>query len=233
MSLNRTNIEWVLNPDGTPGFSCNPIVGCSYGCDYCYARLFAKRNARRCVHCETFTPHFHADRLAAVAARQRPAGIFVCSMGELFDQKNHMEWIRKVLDVMDTSPQHRFYVLSKQVSLEHFLFPPNVWLGVTCDGLNMHADIRRVMALRRAANPGLRFISCEPLRGPLARLHPEDEIDWIIVGAQTGSRAVKPRREWVVEILAQADAAGTPVFLKDNLLRIYPDLPRRQEVPGS
>lgn len=231
--MNRTSIEWVRNPDGTQGFTWNASVGCSRGCPYCYARRIATtRLAHLCEKCGRFEPHLHPERLDEPLRRKKPAGIFVCSMGELFDPLLPDSERERVLAVIREARQHRFYLLTKRPrwiwNSDSPRFGQNVWMGISCDQRDAeHDDIQRLNLLD--ARVETRFVSFEPLLGPGAYVN--TWLDWIIIGAQTGPNAIKPKREWVTQIIEQADAAGIPVFIKDNLIRIYPDLPHRQEMP--
>lgn len=239
--MNRTSIEWVRNPDGTQGFTWNPIVGCSRGCPYCYARRLAKRNGKRCAKCATFEPHLHPERLDEPLKHKRPAGIFVCSMGELYDSSYPHEWEESVYSSMQKALQHRYYILTKAGNWTDFSrgifrgdswYSGHFWVGMTCDGLDRKADDCRLEVLS-GVRAEKRFVSYEPLLKPPPYVPVlTGWLNWIIIGAQTGRGAKRPKRKWVMDILEQADEARIPVFIKDNLLRIYPDLPRRQEVPS-
>ena len=255
--MNRTSIEWVKNPDGTPGFTWNPIVGCSRGCSYCYARRIATtRLAHTCAKCATFEPHLHPERLEQPSQRKFPTGIFVCSMGELYDPVLSWSAICRVHVEIERNRQHRFYILTKRPG---FAIAPleNTWLGVSCDCQNSEADCQKIERLAPifTSNKGRRFVSFEPLLStwiePRGRILPW--IDWIIIGAQTGPKheimaahkrhpqmtpvpwrnawTLQPPTEWVRGIIKTANEDNIPVFLKNNLLEARDDLPRRQEAP--
>lgn len=183
--MNRTKIEWVAGPNGEPkGFTWNPVVGCSKGCRYCYARRIAKQNFLRgnpCELCRDFVPHLHGDRLTQPLQQKTPSRIFVCSMGELFDPlTDNCEpgyacqgpvW-RRVLDAMHTAPQHTYIVLTKQphrmaVRLTQYVPQPN-WHFLTSVANQSDADERvpQLLELRKEGWPVL-GVSVEPLLAPV------------------------------------------------------------------
>lgn len=220
--MNRTRIEWVRSPDGTQGYTWNPITGCS-GCeilDRCYARQLATTRLKGRYGYLTavpFRPTFHLDRLQEPLHRKGASGIFVCSMGELFDTQNHPDHVLAVMDVFYKTPHHRFYVLTKQpdvIPLHNcFRFPSNVWLGVSVTG---QRTTWRIDSLRRIESPGVRFVSFEPLLedvGPDLDLY---DLRWVIIGGLTGPKPQRPAVPWVKHILEACDDQGVPVFVKDN-----------------
>jgi len=230
--MNKTGIEWVRNPDGTPGYTLNPAFGCSRGCRYCYARRIAYGWKRKhyCEKCVRFEPHLHLERLAQIERQRKPAGIFICSMGELFDPLLPAGGTEKILDALERAPRHRFYLLTKRTTIATMWFPANVWVGVTCDGRDRTFDDTLIDALAKADVQGKRFISFEPLLG---RTDVPDCTDWIIIGPQTGPGAVRPEIEWVEHLVEQADARRVPVFYKDKLMVAFPDIAVRQEMPEA
>jgi len=217
--LNRTRIEWC-------DFTWNPITGCTRGCTdtngrpYCYARRMAYRLRGRAGYPqdEPFRPTFHPDRLEEPYETKSSAKIFVCSMGEMFDPGVRSSWVDQVLAEMRNAPWHTYQILTKQASrVKEFHFPEYVWLGCSQDGRTTNiADIEHILY---AESPGIRFVSFEPLLGPIERIPevPLYAIDWFIIGAQTGPGAAPPKKEWVQDIIDMAHGAGAPVFLKDNL----------------
>lgn len=205
-------IEWTES-------TWNPLTGCtkvSPGCTHCYAERLARRlramgqpNYRR-----GFQLTMHECALALPLEWKRPQTIFVNSMSDLFHAEVPEEFIRRVFDVMRTAHWHRFQVLTKrserllQLSLS-LPWPPNVWMGVsveTCDYLE------RIDHLR-ATGAQVKFLSCEPLLGPLPGLDLHG-IEWVIVGGESGpgARPMDPR--WVIELRDQCQHAGVPFFFK-------------------
>lgn len=228
--LNPTKIEWVRGPDGEQGFTWNPVVGCSRGCAYCYARRIATtRLSRLCPDCAEFRPHLHGERLGAPVKRLRASGIFVCSMGELFDGALSLEAVGLVLAVVRSASWHRFYVLTKQGAVEHFRFGSHVWVGVSLDGRFADRDMLLVDALRRTRCEGVKFISYEPLIGPPVPV--PEFVDWVIIGAQSGKAPWDTRPEWVEAVLLGAERLGVPYFIKDNLVARFPGYRGCQALP--
>ena len=211
--MNRTAIEWTQ-------FTWNPITGCTRGCTYCYARRMAYRLRGRYGYPQDdpFAVTFHPDRLHEPGKRERPAKIFTCSMGELFDPMVNKSWIRDIFFEMMRNPHHTFQVLTKQpgnVLDWECIIPDNCWLGISQDGRYTDDSMFHYLLNIKAK---VKFVSFEPLLGQIPDLDPNlTGIDWVIVGAQTGAGAVPPRRQWVLDIINAARNYDIPVFLKDNL----------------
>lgn len=227
-----THIEWT---DRT----WNPVTGCdrtSPGCDNCYALTMAKRlkamgqpRYQNDGDPRTSGPGFgltvHPEVLTTPRRWGRPSMVFVNSMSDLFHRDVPTGFIQKVWDEMAASPQHTFQVLTKRAARMQELIRgaadgllwttregvvlPNVWLGVSVES-NRYTF--RVDHLRDTA-AAVRFVSCEPLLGPLPSLDLTD-IDWVIIGAESGPGARGMDDDWAREIVAKARAAGTAVFVK-------------------
>ncbi len=268
--MNRTKVEWVKNPDGSQGYSWNPITGCLNGCAYCYARKLANGRLRaRFVAndnlpsndepdhkqhlADPFYPRFWPDRLKELekakprtyknrktgTAHQRktnPKGIFVCNMCELFGEWVPTQWQREIFRVIRANPQHRFYFLSKRSRNmpEWSPFPDNCWIGATvCDKQTVF-DVWWYY-FGGAIKAKLKFLSFEPLLEDVMEIPLVasfiPKADWVIIGSQT-KPFNPPKIEWVQKIVACADNAGVPVFLKDNLKSLLGD-PLRQELPAG
>jgi len=164
---------------------------------------------------DSFQVTFHSNRLHEPSKVKKGRKIFTCSMGELFDPKSHYGWIGLVFAEMRRNPQHTFQVLTKQaIVLHQFFFPENLWVGISQDGRYTRLD--DIDFLRRI-DAKVKFISFEPLLRPI--LPDLEGIDWIIIGARTGSKPFVPPKEWVDTLIEIARAANVPVFLKDNLMR--------------
>jgi len=169
--MQKTAIEWC-------DFTWNPVVGCSRGCKWCYARRLAKRQKHRCEKCYRFEPHLHPERLDEPLKRKTPTKIFVCSMGELFDPALSFAVARDVYAIAELCRQHLFMVLTKQSARarrfhdEWFADHPavrNLWLGVS---VTSQADANdRLPALQRC-EAAVRFVSYEPVHGPVDFLGP-------------------------------------------------------------
>ena len=211
-----SQIEWT---DAT----WNPVTGCtkmSPGCDNCYAERFSERFRGTPGHpFETgFDLTLRPARLQQPLAWTRPRMIFVNSMSDLFHKKVPATFIGQVFDTMERAHWHQFQLLTKRSSLmRDFLKarharrapPSHVWLGVSVE------DRLRVSRIRhlQQAPAGIRFLSVEPLLGPVGTLD-LNGIDWVIVGGESGPRARPMQPEWAREIRDQCVAAGVPFFFK-------------------
>jgi len=239
--MNRTKIEWALNPDGTLGYTWNPITGCLNGCEYCYARKLANTRLRErylvndnlaggfplargvlserlAPRDDPFYPRFWEDRLIQPHS-VNSKGIFTCDMSDLFGIGIPHAWTEQVMAVINACTQHRFYLLTKQPQnlIKWSPYPDNCYVGVSVT--NRYQAHYVSMCLPSIAAK-VKFISFEPLLDDVTQaLYCRNAIrasDWVIIGAQT--KPYKPPRiEWVREIVEAADKAGIPVFLKDNL----------------
>lgn len=199
-----TAIEWT---DQT----WNPTTGCdrvSPGCDHCYALTLAKRlkgmGAAKYQHDgdpRTSGPGFgltvHPDTLTAPYSWRRPRRVFVNSMSDLFHARVPLDFVRQVFQVIADTPRHTYQVLTKRSTRLRRLaaeldWPPNLWIGVsveTADQLYRVDDLRTVPA-------GVRFLSAEPLLGPLAGLDLTG-IGWVITGGESGPNARPCDPDWV------------------------------------
>jgi protein gp37 len=209
---NGSTIEWT---DST----WNPTTGCtkiSAGCRNCYAERMARRLQAmgQANYAGGFDLAIHENTLGLPLTWRKPRMIFVNSMSDLFHEGIPDEFIKKVFDVMRTAHWHRFQVLTKRAGnltrLDHIMdWPDNVWMGVSVENARCKA---RIDALR-ATGARIKFLSLEPLLGPLGRLDLEG-IDWVIVGGESGPGARPMREEWVVEIQEQCASAEVPFFFK-------------------
>jgi len=143
-----------------------------------------------------------------------PRIIFVNSMSDLFHDAVPLDFIRRVFEVMVDCPQHTFQVLTKRPerTLElatRLPWPRNVWMGTSVESNDYYDRIRLLQRVPAA----IRFLSCEPLLGPLRRM-PLKDIGWVIVGGESGPGARPMRAEWVHEIKDQCEAKGVPFFFK-------------------
>ncbi len=255
--MNRTTIEWVRNPDGTPGYTWNPITGCLNGCPYCYARRIAHGRTRSMYlrntnvapegnHADPFAPRLWTSRFRDVTPWQKPCGIFTCDKGELFGPWLYEHWTPMVLGTLGACRQHRFYLLTKQPQqLQKWSpFPPNAWVGVSAWD---HASFINACHYLEGVQASVKYVSLEPLldwkvgicAGDFAKAA---GVSWLIIGAQT-KPTIRPRSEWVDSIVAAAKGCDVAVFLKDSLrylvedkylkfdlLREFPTLP---DMPAS
>lgn len=209
--MNRTKIEWT-------DYTWNPITGCSRRCPHCYAWRMAKRLAGRYGYPkdDPFRVTFHPDRLKEPRSVKKPSKIFTCSMGELFDPKSRYGWIGIILAEMKRNPQHTFQILTQRAEvLWQFTFPENCWVGVTVTR-NCEAErIAQLIDVKLDHQVNLAFASFEPLFEDLhVDLH---ALDWIIIGAQTGTKKKTFEDSWVDRLVYEALTLEIPVFMKDNL----------------
>ena len=211
-----TSIEWT---DAT----WNPVTGCtkiSPGCDHCYAERFSERFRGTPGHpFETgFDLTLRPERLDAPLAWRSPRMIFVNSMSDLFQKEIPAEFIGRVCDTMERAPWHTFQILTKRSSLmRDFLKrrygeargPAHIWFGVSMEDRGRLSRIRHL----REAPAGVRFLSIEPLIGRIGRLDLTD-IDWVIVGGESGPGARPMDPDWVREIRDQCGEEGVAFFFK-------------------
>jgi protein gp37 len=211
MALN-SQIEWTES-------TWNPVTGCtkvSQGCKFCYAERMAERlqamgqaNYRRGFQL-TLQPHM----LDLPLKWKTPLRIFVNSMSDLFHDDVPLDYIQRVFDVMIRARWHRFQVLTKRAERLSELapsldWPANVWMGVSVESAH-HVD--RIDALRRTG-ARVRFLSLEPLLGPLEDLNLEG-IDWVIAGGESGPKARPVKEDWILDIRNQCREAGVAFFFK-------------------
>jgi len=214
-----TKIEWVKNPDGTAGKTWNPLTGCtkiSPGCMHCYAERMALRlhAMGQPNYVNGFELTMHERMLEFPLHWKKPRTIFVNSMSDLFHKDVPLEFIQRVFAVMRRASWHTFQVLTKRsrrlLELDPEIdWPPNVWMGVSVENLDYTFRIEHLG--RAGAN--IKFLSLEPLLGPLPALDLR-EIDWVIVGGESGPGARPIAEEWVVDIRDQCRAASVPFFFK-------------------
>jgi protein gp37 len=207
-----SGIEWTES-------TWNPVTGCdkiSPGCKHCYAERMAERLQAmgQPNYKNGFELTLQPRMLELPLAWRKPQTIFVNSMSDLFHDDVPLSFIQQVFDVMRRAHWHRFQVLTKRASRLAALAPelvwsPNIWMGVSVESSNY---VSRIDDLRRT-RAAVKFLSLEPLLGPLSALDLRS-IDWAIVGGESGPRARPMDPEWVIEIRDQCQAAGVPFFFK-------------------
>ena len=210
--MRTTKIEWT---DRT----WNPVTGCtklSTGCANCYAEVMANRLCAMGVtkYTNKFIPTIHEDVLTEPLKWKKPHTVFVCSMADLFHDDVSFNFIDKVMETIRQTSYHRYQILTKRAArmAEYFStteIPDNVWLGVTVES---SAEVFRIDSLRGLQST-IRFISCEPLIDDLGAIDLSD-IDWVIVGGESGVRARPMKPEWVRSILQQSEEQGAAFFFK-------------------
>jgi protein gp37 len=207
-----SSIEWTE-------MTWNPVTGCrkvSQGCKHCYAERMAKR-----LHAmgtdryrNGFAPTLHEDLIDLPRRWKKPRVIFVNSMSDLFQKEVPDDFIRRVFDTMLDCPQHTFQILTKRGGRLRELgpslnWPKNVWMGVSVENDQVLDRIRDLASVPAR----VRFLSCEPLIGPLKRL-PLKNIHWVIVGGESGPGARLMNPEWVESIHQQCARVGVAFFFK-------------------
>lgn len=205
-------IEWT---DST----WNPVTGCtkiSPGCKYCYAERLAFRLKAmgQKNYKNGFNVATHSHALDIPLKWKKPMNIFVNSMSDLFHKNVPFEFIEKVFSVMNQARWHRFQVLTKRAERLSELSPkltwtPNIWMGVSVE--NAEHGIR--MDYLRETEASVRFVSIEPLLGPIPSMNLEG-MDWIIVGGESGPGARPMSELWVLDILKQCKKSNVPFFFK-------------------
>ncbi len=210
--MRTTKIEWT---DKT----WNPITGCtkfSAGCQNCYAEVMAHRLQAmgQEKYKNGFTLTLHEDSLQEPLLWKKSHTIFVCSMSDLFHKDVPFEFIDKVMNIIKQTPQHRYQILTKRAERMKEYFsnrenPKNVWLGVTVEN---KVSKSRIDVLR-TLNAPIRFLSCEPLLEDLGVID-LGNIDWVIVGGESGRCARPMLEEWVLSIKKQCEKQETAFFFK-------------------
>jgi protein gp37 len=188
----------------------------SPGCAHCYAETFAERwrGVPGHPYAQGFDLRLWPERLEQPLAWKRPQVVFVNSMSDLFHEDIPDEYISEVFDVMRRADQHIFQVLTKRGDRLAELAPklewsPNVWMGVTIENRRF---VNRTDALRRVP-AAVRFLSAEPLLGPLEGLD-LSAIDWVIGGGESGSGCRPIKLEWLRDLRDRCGEQGVAFFLK-------------------
>ena len=207
-----SRIEWT---DAT----WNPVTGCtkiSAGCKHCYAERMAKRlQAMGTLQYRNgFALTLQPQMLSLPFRWRSPRRVFVNSMSDLFHKDVPLDYIRRIFVVMQRCPQHEFQVLTKRPEIaasyaNRLPWPPNVWMGTSVENALV---LHRLPSLREIP-AAVRFLSVEPLLGPLPRL-PLTGIHWVIVGGESGPGARLMKPEWVRQIRERCVSSGVPFFFK-------------------
>ena len=216
----KSAIEWT---DAT----WNPVTGCSKvspGCAHCYAERLSLRFGRSVL---PWTPEnaeqnviLHPERLRVPFSWRQGRMVFVNSMSDMWHPLVPASFITQVFEVMRDASHHTYQILTKRPELMRAWFEgpgsawaadplPNVWLGTSIENDRW---VRRADELRRTP-AATRFISAEPLLGPLTSLE-LNGIDWLIVGGESGSSHRPMQYSWVRQLKEKAEKAGTAFFFK-------------------
>jgi protein gp37 len=207
-----SKIEWT---EGT----WNPITGCtkvSPGCRHCYAERMSRRLQAMGVpqYKDAFRLALHPEVLDLPRRWRKPRFVFVNSMSDLFHESVPLGFVQRVFGVMQEVSQHQFQVLTKrpEIALEYageLPWPGNVWLGTSVENAEY---VWRVRTLQKIPAK-IRFLSVEPLLGPIPRL-PLRNIHWVIVGGESGPGARPMEEPWVTQIRDRCVTYGVSFFFK-------------------
>lgn len=208
----QSSIEWTE-------MTWNPTTGCdkiSAGCKFCYAEIMSKRLQAMGVekYKNNFEVRTHEEALNIPYTWKNSKVVFVNSMSDLFHKEIPLAFIQKVFKVMNENPQHVFQVLTKRSErlLElhtELKWTHNIWMGVSVE----NNKVRRRIDQLRQTNAKVKFLSIEPLIGPLESLDLTN-IDWVIVGGESGNKPRPMKPEWVLDIQEQCEQNGVAFFFK-------------------
>ena len=212
----KSTIEWTNS-------TWNPVTGCtkvSAGCDHCYAERLSERF--RGVKGHPFEGGFdltlRSERLEQPLRWRQRQLIFVNSMSDLFHKDIPTEYIARVFDTMERADWHTYQVLTKRSSPmrdfihQHYsgqLAPPHIWLGVSIENTAAMTRLRHL----KQTNASVRFVSFEPLIGPLGAVNLEG-VHWVIAGGESGPGARPMHKEWVRSLRDQCQAQRVAFFFK-------------------
>jgi protein gp37 len=208
----QSSIEWTE-------MTWNPTTGCnkiSAGCKYCYAEVMTRRLMAMGIdkYKDGFKVRTHIDSLNIPYTWKKPKVVFVNSMSDLFHPQVPIEFIKEVFAVMNDNPQHVFQVLTKRGDRlfeihKQLKWTHNIWMGVSVED-NRVTD--RIDFLRKTGAK-VKFLSCEPLIGPLPKMNLK-KIDWVIVGGESGRTPRPMDADWVLDIQNQCSKNKVAFFFK-------------------
>ena len=208
----QSSIEWTET-------TWNPVTGCtkiSDGCKHCYAERMATRLQAMGVekYRNGFDLTVHESVLEDPLRWKTPRLVFVNSMSDLFHESIPAVFIESVFRVMNQASQHTFQMLTKRpgrvMELDHgLIWTPNIWLGTSIESKEWLDQLAKL----KESNAHTKFLSLEPLLGPLPDLDLAG-IDWVIVGGESGPGARPMKADWVRGNTRQLPAKRRPVFLQ-------------------
>lgn len=206
-------IEWTEQ-------TWNPSAGCtkiSAGCKNCYAETMAMRLQAMGVNGyeNGFTFNIVPSRLNEPYKKKKPTVFFVNSMSDIFHKDMPEDYLNAIFDVIEDTPQHTYQILTKRAERMKAFFtkrpaPKNIWLGVTVD--NKKEGLPRIDLLRNIKATVL-FLSIEPLLEDLGEINLTN-IDWVIVGGESGNKARPMDKEWALNIKRQCEENDVAFFFK-------------------
>jgi protein gp37 len=208
----QSSIEWTE-------MTWNPTTGCdkvSAGCKFCYAEIMSKRLQAMGIdkYKDNFEVRTHESALAVPYTWKHGKIVFVNSMSDLFHKDVPLEFIKKVFKVMNDNHQHVFQVLTKRAERlfevhNELKWTANIWMGVSVENEKV---VDRIDFLRKT-KAKVKFLSCEPLIGPLPKMNLK-KIDWVIVGGESGHTPRPMDADWVLDIQKQCEKKDVAFFFK-------------------
>ncbi len=208
----QSSIEWTE-------MTWNPTTGCdkiSAGCKYCYAEIMSKRLQSMGIekYKDNFEVRTHIDSLRIPYSWKHSKVVFVNSMSDLFHKDVPTEFIKQVFQVMNENHQHVFQVLTKRAERlfeihKELKWTHNIWMGVSVE----NEKVKGRIDFLRKTNAKVKFLSCEPLIGPLRKLNLKN-IDWVIVGGESGRTPRPMDADWVLDIQEQCKVSDVAFFFK-------------------
>src|SRR6056297_305146 len=210
----QSSIEWTE-------LTWNPVTGCSkvsQGCKFCYAEVMTRRLKAMGVdkYKDGFKVRTHPDTLDEPYKWKKSRVVFVNSMSDLFHPDVPIEFIQDVFKVMNENPRHVFQILTKRTKLllEYdnaglLNWTDNIWVGTSVEDNRVKERIDTLSKTKADT----KFLSCEPLIGPLTEMNLSN-IDWVIVGGESGHNPRPMKPEWVIDIKEQCETANVPFFFK-------------------
>ena len=201
----------------------NPVTGCSKvskGCENCYTERFSERfrGVKGHPYQQGFDLKLWPNRLNLPLEWKRPRHIFVNSMSDLFHKDIPYDFISRVFETMEEAHWHIYQVLTKRSSfMRDFVndryrnnsIPPHIWLGVSVEDRSVMSRIEYL----QQTNVKVKFLSIEPLLGPISKLN-LNGIHWVIVGGESGPRFRPIKVEWVREVRDQCLEERVAFFFK-------------------
>ena len=208
----KSSIEWTES-------TWNPVTGCSKvspGCKFCYAeRMAARLKAMgQPSYAKGFEVTLQRHTLQVPLRWKKPQVIFVNSMSDLFHEKVPTEYILDIFDVMNKANWHQYQILTKRperlLELDQYLpWNSHIWMGVSVES----AKYKNRIDLLRKTSANVKFLSLEPLLGPLVPIN-LSSIDWVIVGGESGPGARDVEEKWVLDIRDECQNKGVSFFFK-------------------
>jgi len=208
----HSKIEWTE-------ITWNPITGCnkvSPGCQFCYAERMAYRlkAMQKPTYKNGFDFSIHREIFEKPLSIKKPSVIFVNSMSDIFHENLPDELILELFSIMNRAYWHTFQVLTKRDkrlnSMNNIIpWSENIWMGVSVENNDFSY---RIDSLRNT-DARIKFLSIEPLLGPIAKIN-LNNIDWVIVGGESGPNSREMKKEWVLEIKNECEKQKVPFFFK-------------------